>query len=116
MPYYWCSNSYLKIDILLRHYFKKEIEDLTIGVMDNNKGSDDGIQDFMNGHSGKFILFVVIRTTNELKLVPKRFTYQTLYTSHCISNLQFKFNPIWSHVQSHQIDVSRNSTSTPHGT
>jgi hypothetical protein len=25
----------------------------------------------MSGHNGKFILFVVIRTTNELKLVPR---------------------------------------------
>jgi hypothetical protein len=43
MPHYWSSNSFLKIDIPLCHYFKKEIKDLTRGIMDHNKGSDDGV-------------------------------------------------------------------------
>jgi hypothetical protein len=41
MPYCWFSNSIFKIDIPLCNYFK-EIKDLTIGIMDHNKGSDDG--------------------------------------------------------------------------
>ncbi len=43
MPHYLSSNSFSGVDIPLRHYFKKEIEDLTIKVMDHNKGGDDGI-------------------------------------------------------------------------
>jgi hypothetical protein len=40
MPNFWSSNSFYGIDILMCHYFKKEIKDLTIGVMDQNKGND----------------------------------------------------------------------------
>jgi len=43
MLHYWSSNSFSGVDIPLRHYFRKEIEDLTIGVMDHNKGGDDGV-------------------------------------------------------------------------
>jgi len=34
---------FFRVDIPLCHYFKKEIKDLTIGIMDHNKGSDDGV-------------------------------------------------------------------------
>jgi len=51
MPHYWFSNSFFKVDIPLCHYFKNEIKDLTIGVMDHNKGSDDGVQDFIKSYS-----------------------------------------------------------------
>ncbi len=43
MTHCWSSNSFSGIDIPLCHYFRKEIEDLTIRVMDHNKGGDDGV-------------------------------------------------------------------------
>jgi hypothetical protein len=43
MPHCWSSNFFFGIDIPLCHYFRKEIKDLIIRVMDHNKGGDDGV-------------------------------------------------------------------------